>query len=93
VNQLSIQPFINLNFPGGWALNAVPLITANWAATDGDEWTVPLGLGIAKVTTVGTRPLNLGLQYYTNIERPAATAKNQLRLVITLLYPKVPGAR
>lgn len=90
VSQLTVQPFINLNFTDGWSLSSAPLITANWSAPDGDQWTVPLGLGVGKVTAVGTRPVNLGIQYYHNVERPASTAENQLRLVISLLYPKAP---
>jgi Protein of unknown function (DUF1214) len=90
VSQFTLQPFINFNFPDGWSLTSAPLITANWSAPDGEQWTVPLGIGVGKVTAVGTRPVNLGLQYYRNVERPASTGENQLRIIINLLYPKAP---
>ena len=39
-----VQPFVNYNFPDGFYINSVPIITANWKADSGQQWTVPLGL-------------------------------------------------
>lgn len=88
VNQLQAQPFINYNFGKGWALAFAPLITANWDAEDGEEWTVPLGLGISRTTVFGKQPITLGFQYYNNVERPEGTAANQLRIAVSLLFPE-----
>jgi hypothetical protein len=52
------------------------------------EWTVPLGLGISRVTVLGTRPMSLGVQYYYNVERPDGTAAYQLKLIVSLLFPR-----
>jgi hypothetical protein len=49
VSQLLIQPFVNYNLPGGWYLSSVPIITANWEASSGDMWTVPVGGGAGKL--------------------------------------------
>lgn len=91
LNQTLIQPFINYNMGNGWALSTAPIITANWSAPDGDEWTIPLGLGITKTTRIGMRPVNLGIQYYNNVERPPGSGENQLRMVFQLLYPRARG--
>ena len=48
VNQFLFQPFVNFNFGKGWAVSSVPIITANWDAEDGQQWTVPVGLGISQ---------------------------------------------
>lgn len=90
VNQLTFQPFINYNFGQGWALAFAPLWTANWNAPDGEEWTVPLGIGLSKTTVFNKRPMTLGLQYYHNVDRPDGSYDNQLRFAISLLYPTAP---
>lgn len=43
---MTLQPFINYNFPGGWYISSSPVITANWRESSGDRWLVPLGAGV-----------------------------------------------
>ena len=38
---LTINPFLNYNFGGGWFVGTVPIITANLDA-GGAKWTVPV---------------------------------------------------
>jgi hypothetical protein len=85
---LVLQPAVNYNFGGGWAMSFSPAITANWDASAGNQWTVPLGLGITKTTVFNGRPMNVGMQYFGNVERPAGSAGYQLRFSISLLYPE-----
>jgi hypothetical protein len=87
INQFLLQPFVNFNIPLGWAITTAPIITANWSAPDGQKWTVPLGIGVSKVTTIGRQAVNLGMQYYHNVEHPDAAGADQWRFVFTLLYP------
>jgi hypothetical protein len=87
VNALLMQPFINFNIPKGWSITSAPIITANWSASDDDKWTVPLGLGVGKITAVGRQPVSIGMQYYHNVERPTLAGANQFRFVFSLLYP------
>lgn len=87
LNQLTFQPFVNFNFGLGWAVGTSPLLTANWSGANGTQWTVPLGLGISKVTAIGHQPVQLGLQYYNNVARPTSAGRDQIRLTISLLYP------
>jgi hypothetical protein len=44
VNFFTSQYFINYNFPGGdgWYFSSSPIITADWRAAPGQQWTVPL---------------------------------------------------
>lgn len=86
-NTFLTQPFVNYNFGKGWALSFAPIITANWDAEDGDQWTVPLGLGVTRTTVFNRRPMTLGLQYYRNVERPDGAPADQLRFIVSLLYP------
>ena len=88
VNLFTWQYFINYNFPNGAYLTSQPIITANWEAESGDEWTVPFGGGVGKVTKFGKQPVNLSAQAYYNVEKPQFGADWQLRLQMQFLFPK-----
>lgn len=90
VNQMLIQPFVNYNFPNkpGRYLTFAPIITANWEAESGQEWTIPLGLGLGQIMKWGKQPVNLQVSGYYNIERPDDASRWQLRLQLQLLFPK-----
>jgi hypothetical protein len=91
VNQFLVQPFLNYNFGKGWALSVAPSITANWDANPGQRWTVPLGVGLSRTTIFNGRPMNTGVQYYYNIERPDGAGASQIRFTLSLLYPTHKG--
>ena len=90
VNQMLIQPFVNYNFPDapGRYLSFSPIITANWKADSGQQWTVPLGLSIGQILKVGQQPINLQAGYYYNVERPYDGSRYQIRLQLQFLFPK-----
>jgi hypothetical protein len=70
VKQMLLQPFVNHNLPGGWYVNSVPIITADWEADSDDRWTVPLGAGVGKIVRIGKLPANAQLGGYDNVVRP-----------------------
>jgi hypothetical protein len=74
-------------------LKKYTIITANWDAPSGEEWTVPLGAGISKTTAFNRRPMSLSMQYYHNLEHPTASASDQLRFQISFLYPSALPAK
>jgi hypothetical protein len=88
INSFFVQPFINYNLSRGWAISTSPSITADWNAPSGQEWTVPLGLGVSKVDMIGKQPVNLSLQYYHNVVRPDNGPADVVRMVFALLYPR-----
>jgi hypothetical protein len=88
VNSFLWQYFINYNLPDGWYLTSAPIITANWEASSGNKWTVPLGGGIGKIFRIGKQPVNASVQAYSNIEKPAFGADWQLRATLQFLFPK-----
>jgi hypothetical protein len=87
VNSMLIQPFINYNFGKGWALSTSPNISANFSATPGQAWTVPLGLGLTKTFALATTPMQFGVQYYSNIVKPNLAPSTQLKVVLSFLFP------
>lgn len=88
VNQTTIQPFVNYNFPGGWYLTTSPIATANWEAKPQDRWTVPVGGGFGRVFKIGKQPVNMQLAAYYNVVRPTNGPDWQLRAQVQLLFPK-----
>ncbi len=90
VNQMLLQPFVNYNFPDapGRYLTFAPIITADWKADSGQQWVVPLGLGIGQIMRLGEQPVNLQASAYYNVERPDNAARWQLRLQMQFMFPK-----
>lgn len=88
VNLMLIQYFINYNFGQGWYIVTAPIMTANWEAESGNQWTVPLGAGVGKIFKIGNQPLNASVQAYSNVVTPDFGADWTLRLQLQLLFPK-----
>jgi hypothetical protein len=83
-----IQPFVNYNFPDGFYLTSAPILTVNWKADSGQQWTVPLGGGIGKIFHLGKLPVNTQLSAYYNVVKPDFGANWQIRAQVQLMFPK-----
>jgi hypothetical protein len=83
------QPFVNYNFPDhpGRYLTFSPIITADWKAK-GEQWSVPLGLGIGQIFRIGTQPVNVQAHAYYNVVTPQLGGNWTVRLQLQLLFPK-----
>jgi len=87
-NLLVLQPAVNYNFGGGWAMSFSPAVTANWDASAGNQWTVPLG-GSASLgrrsSADGRRTSDCSTSAMSNDPQGRGY---QLRFSIYLLYPE-----
>jgi len=88
VNELTFQYFINYNMKGGWYLSTAPVITADWEADSGNEWTVPVGGGLGRVFKIGEQHVNMKGAVYYNVESPDDATDWNLQLTCTFLFPK-----
>jgi hypothetical protein len=89
VDEMILQPFINYNMKGGWYINTAPVMTANWEADSGDQWTVPLGGGVGRVMKIGNQHVNLRIAGYYNVEAPDGNDDVfNLQLTCMFLFPK-----
>jgi hypothetical protein len=89
VNQLSLQYFVNYNFPGGLYLTSSPILLADWKASSGERWLVPVGGGVGKIfKLLGKLPLNGSVAAYGNVAKPASGPDWQLRLQLAFLFPR-----
>jgi hypothetical protein len=86
VNQFTINPFVNYNFSDGWYISSVEIITANWLAKSGQEWTVPLGGGVGRLFRVDGQPINIRFQALDNVVRPQDAPTWQLQFQVQLLF-------
>ena len=88
VNKFTFQYFVNYNLPGGWYLTSTPVITADWEKPSDQQWTVPLGGGVGKLTRFGEQPVDFKLQAFGNVEKPNGGPEWSLQLAVKFLFPK-----
>jgi hypothetical protein len=87
-NNFLMQPFLNYNFEGGTYLTSSPILTANWKADGGNQWTVPLGGGIGHIFHFGKLPVNTQISGYYNIVKPDFGPNWQIRAQVQFMFPK-----
>ncbi|MGD2011292.1 MAG: hypothetical protein PVI76_09360 [Desulfobacterales bacterium] len=88
VNQMLIEPFINYNLDGGWYLISDMILTANWNASSGQRWTVPLGGGVGKLLKIGNQAINVRTEAYYNVAKPDSAPNWQWGFTVQFLFPK-----
>ena len=87
VNLMTLQPFINYNMKDGWYLTSSPVMTANWEATSGNRFTIPLGGGVGRVFNIGKQPINAQVQAFGYADKPEGGPDWSLRAQWTFLFP------
>ena len=89
-NQMNLQPIASIFFGEGWSLGYSGNILANWNAPSEDVWTVPIGLGLAKVVKFGRLPvkIQLAVQYMPVHPRIDGQEWN-VQVSITPVIPKL----
>jgi hypothetical protein len=87
---LNLQPIAAWFFAPGWNLGYSGNILANWKASSGNVWTVPIGLGIGKVVKLGPLPVKLQVAAQYMVVRPANTGQEwNIQFQITPVIPKL----
>ena len=88
VNKFLFQYFINYNLESGWYLSTTPIVTANWEAASGNQWTIPFGGGVGRLVRHGKLPVDYKLTAYWNAEKPEAAPDWNLQFTVKFLFPK-----
>ncbi len=83
-----LEPFINYNLPDGWYLVSDMVLTANWYAASGNQWTVPLGAGVGKLFKIGNQAMNTRIEAYSNVAKPEGAPDWSLSWTLQFLFPK-----
>ena len=88
VSKFLFQYFVNYNLEKGWYLTSTPIMTANWEASSGNQWTVPLGGGLGRLVKFGKQPVDFKLQAFWNAVKPDMGPDWSMQFQVKLLFPK-----
>jgi len=89
VNALTWQAFVNYNLDNGWYITSTPTMTADWTAPSGEQWTVPIGGGVGKMTKFESfPPVDVKVQAFSNVVTPTGSADWQVMFAVKLMLPK-----
>jgi hypothetical protein len=58
---MNLQPIASYFLPNGWSIGYSGNILANWKADSDNTWTVPIGVGVAKVVKFGRLPVRIAV--------------------------------
>jgi hypothetical protein len=86
VNQFFFQYFVVRALGDGWYVLSVPALTANWNASSGNRWNVPVGGGAGKLFRLGRRGVDLHTAVYYNFVRPETLPSPRWTLRVQLQY-------
>lgn len=91
VNQTYLQPFGAYTFDNALTLTLSSESTANWKASTGQQWTIPVIGQVSKVTRLGPFPFSIGggLGYF--LESPDGGPQWMLRMNFVLILPTKRG--
>jgi hypothetical protein len=83
-----LQPMIFYNLPDAWNIHYNNMITYSWDSESDDAWTVPLGLGVAKMISLkGGHGIEFSAGPYYNVVRPDGAADWTIKWGISWLLP------
>ena len=89
-SQLNLQPIASVFFGDGWNVGYSGNILANWKASSGDVWTVPIGLGVGKVVRLGRLPVKFQLSLQYMPVRPRSIGQEwNVQVQVTPVIPKL----
>jgi hypothetical protein len=89
-NSMNLQPFFNYFLPDAWSIGYSGNVLANWKNASSDTWTVPIGIGVAKVVKLGKLPVRIGLAgQWMPVQPDAYGQKWNIQLVVAPVLPKL----
>lgn len=87
VSKMLVNLFLVYQLGQGWYVNSAPIIAADWKAPSGQQWTVPAGAGVGKLSFLGKLPLNAQVGAFYNVVKPDGGPDWQLRVQVQVLLP------
>jgi len=88
VSSLLIRGAIRRNLGSGWFFVSAPLINANWNASSGNRWLVPVGGGFGKTFKISDATWAASVQAYANVVKPTGAPDWSLRFSFIAPVPK-----
>jgi hypothetical protein len=82
-----LQPMLFYNIgDNGWTVHYNNIISHDWNASEGNAWTVPLGLGTSKTFALGKLGIEPLIGYYWNVVKPNGAADSSFKWAINFLF-------
>jgi len=69
---MTAQYFYAYGLGNGWQISSSPVLSYDWKADGDNHWTVPLGFGLAKTTSIGNHNWKFQFQIQKFVEQPDA---------------------
>jgi len=88
-SQLNLQPIAAWFLPEGWSVGYSGNILADWKASSGNKWTVPIGVAIGKVVKLGRLPIKISLAGQYMVIHPDGGQEWNIQLQLTPVIPKL----
>ena len=88
INQLSFELWVDYNLKAGWYVGYEPQLSADWKASPGERWLVPMGGGVGKAVALGRQDAVLSAFCYRNIARPTGTPVWQFQFGVQFQFVK-----
>lgn len=88
VNQTFLQPFLSYSTAGGVTVGLNAEASANWEASEGNVWTIPINLVVAKMSSFGPFPFQIGGGVAVYAASPDGGPTWRLRTQFVLLLPR-----
>lgn len=76
VSVTSLQYFLFYGLGDGWQVGTGPTITYDWETSSDDAWTVPFGVQVAKITSIGKQIIKLNVGLEKNVVAPDPLASD-----------------
>jgi len=89
VSVSSLQYFATLLLPNQWQVGlGTPVISVNWEASEGNQWTVPIGLSVGKTVKLGTMPFQMSFETTYAVVHPEFFGERwNFRLILKPVVP------
>jgi hypothetical protein len=87
---MNLQPFFSYFLEGGWSVGYSGNILANWKNENGSDWTVPIGVSVARVVRLGKLPVRFALGVQWMAAQPDLYGQKwNFQLVVAPVLPKL----
>ena len=68
-------------------MDSSPVVTANWTAKPGQQWTVPVGGGFGRTFKLGDQAIDTSVQGFYNVVRPDNVPTWELTVFLIFCLP------
>jgi len=84
LTQLEVQ--VSYTFQNDWYIQTNPTLSYDWRAPAGQDWTIPVGIDVGKVFSIGSHGLSVQAGTYYNVKRPDEASRWLLRAQLSWVF-------